>query len=69
MTMTCNRKKRGRPTGSVARYPGITAFCREYGYAHQHVRACLDGERPYAGKVLARWRVWVGKRKEEVANG
>lgn len=58
MTRTGNRKKRGRPAGRKARYPGITRFCREFGYTHQHVRACLDGERPYGERVQALWASW-----------
>ena len=56
MTKSCNRKRKsGRPAGRKSRYPGIVQFCRTTGYSHQHVRECLDGDRPYGEKVRALW--------------
>jgi hypothetical protein len=48
----------GRPKGARVRYPGIMLFCKRYGLSHQHVRDCLDGRRPYAGRVQMRWDEW-----------
>jgi len=57
-----NREKRaGRPSGSKTKFPGITAFCREHGYAHQHVREVLTGRRRSA-RVRGLWRNWSAKR-------
>lgn len=61
MTKTGNRKKTGRPKGAPTRYPGIANFCRAHGYTPQHVRECLDGRRPYAERVRARWAAYHGQ--------
>lgn len=58
MSHCVNRKLRGRPAGAATRYPDIGRFARFYGYAPNHVRQCLDGKRPYAGRVLRRWQEW-----------
>ena len=59
MTKLVHRKKKGRPAGAETRYPNILRFCRLHGYAPQHVRACLDGQRPYADRVKTRWEQFV----------
>lgn len=58
MKMSVNREKRaGRPKGRKAMFPGITAFCRLNGYAHQHVREVLMGRRR-SPRVRRLWTAW-----------
>ena len=58
-SVSSRMKKKGRPAGAETRYPNILRFCRLHGYAPQHVRACLDGQRPYADRVKTRWEQFV----------
>lgn len=58
MRIGVNREKRaGRPKGRKAMFPGITAFCRDHGYTHQHVREVLTGRRRSA-RVRGLWAAW-----------
>lgn len=58
MNRKVNReKKAGRPAGRRTMYPGITAFCREHGYSHQHVRRVLLG-RETSARVRRMWAAW-----------
>lgn len=57
-----NRSKgAGRPKGRATEFPGITAFCLNYGYSHQHVREVLYGRRGSA-RVRGLWAQWQAHR-------
>lgn len=63
MKLSVNRaKEAGRPVGRKTQFRGITAFCREHGYTHQHVREVLTGRRRSA-RVRGLWTAWTVKGK------
>jgi hypothetical protein len=61
MRVKVNVKRAGRPAGAATRFQGITAFCREHGLTHQHVRMVLTGRRESA-RVCGMWRLWTSRR-------
>lgn len=57
-----NQINKGRPFGSVTRFPGSVLFCRENDVTHSHLYRVLMGERQ-SRSLIAKYSAWLKAHK------